>query len=153
MKIYFASTLLLINLLFALTVNDTLLSQTVSKPSNNKIVTKRIPDRLVTIWITSLEMIRFENRSIASLKKTITEHLHELQEVYETNKTKNDILGGDIHLRFTIAPSGKILMIKTISSTFESNSLSRRINNKVKRWKYHKIKMGNTVVSLKLNFH
>ncbi len=146
-------TLILLSFLCSAETNDSLLQKAVTKASDEKIVATKIPTRPVTIWVISLKILRYENRSIATIKRVVTQRLHELVKVYNENNINGDNLGGNIHITFTIAPSGKVIKSETISSTFQSKVLSGSIRNKMRRWKYERIKRGNVVVSLELNFH
>ena len=59
---------------------------------------------------------------------------------------------GKVTLKFTIAPGGEIISIALASSTTGYSEFDNEIKNTVGRWKFSKVKSGNTTVTIPFTF-
>jgi TonB family protein len=75
-----------------------------------------------------------------------------LRTIYNKYLKTDPNLKGKVTLKFTIAPSGDSISISIASSTTGNSAFDKDIMNTVKRWKWKKIKSGNTTPTIPFNF-
>ncbi len=91
-------------------------------------------------------------RSRNSIMRVIRSRTPGLRHIYNKFLKYNPGFAGKVSLRFTIAPSGKIIKISHVSSTTGVALFDAAIKNKVKHWNFNKIKSGNTVITVPFTF-
>ena len=64
----------------------------------------------------------------------------------------NKLFQGKVTLKFTIAPGGEVISISIASSTTGYGEFDGEIKNAVSRWKFSKVKSGNTTVTIPFTF-
>ena len=91
-------------------------------------------------------------RSRNSIMRVIRSRTPGLRHIYNKFLKYNPGFAGKVSLRFTIAPSGKIIKISHVSSTTGVALFDAAVKNKVKKWNFNKIKSGNTVITVPFTF-
>lgn len=91
-------------------------------------------------------------RSKSSIMRVVRARTPGLRHVYNKFLKSNPGFSGKVTLRFTISPSGKIIKISKVSSTTGVSGFDSAIKNKVRMWKFEKIKSGNTTVTIPFTF-
>ena len=92
------------------------------------------------------------NRSASDIIKIARRRAPGLRHVYNKNLKKNPGLQGEIALKFTIAPEGKITDVSIVSSTTQNSKFDAEIQQLVGSWVFHRVKSGNTIVSIPFTF-
>jgi TonB family protein len=92
------------------------------------------------------------SRSASEIMKVVNSRTPGLRSAYNKALRKTPGFSGKVTLRFTISPSGKIIKMNKVSSTTGNAQFDSAIMKKVKRWKFKKIKSGNTTVTIPFTF-
>ena len=92
------------------------------------------------------------SRSAADIMKVVRQRTPGLRHVYNKHLKKVPGFQGKVTLKFTIAPGGEIISIATVSSTTGNSEFDNEIKNTVGRWKFSKVKSGNTTVTIPFTF-
>ena len=92
------------------------------------------------------------SRSAADIMKVVRQRTPGLRHVYNKHLKKVPGFQGKVTLMFTIAPGGEIISIATVSSTTGNSEFDNEIKNTVGRWKFSKVKSGNTTVTIPFTF-
>ena len=91
-------------------------------------------------------------RSKNSIMRVIKARQPGLRYIYNKYLKKHPGFSGKVTLRFTIAPSGSIIKIAIANSTTGIPAFDKEVKNKVRRWKFEKIKSGNTTITVPFSF-
>ena len=91
-------------------------------------------------------------RSATDIMKVVRQRTPGLRHVYNKYLKKRAGFQGKVTLRFTIAPGGEIISIALVSSTTGYSEFDNEIKNTVGRWKFSKVKSGNTTVTIPFTF-
>ncbi len=92
------------------------------------------------------------NRSKASIMRVVRRRSPGLRHIYNKYLKKHPGFAGKVNLRFTIAPGGKIIKISIVGSSTGVRGFDNEVKNKVRRWKFERIKSGNCEVTLPFAF-
>lgn len=92
------------------------------------------------------------SRSAADIMKTVRQRTPGLRHIYNKYTKKKPGFQGKVALRFTIAPGGEVISISIASSTTGYSEFDGEIKNAVSRWKFGKVKSGNTTVTIPFTF-
>ena len=91
-------------------------------------------------------------RAAADIMNTVRQLNPELRIIYKEYLKKKPGFQGKVTLRFTIAPGGEVISISIASSTTGYSEFDGEIKNAVSRWKFGKVKSGNTTVTIPFTF-
>ncbi len=96
--------------------------------------------------------IESSERSVKAIKKILHRKREGLRYLY--NKRVNDgfTSGGEVTMKMTIAPGGKIVDVSIIKSEFTHKSFNDELLKRVKRWKFQKAPRGMTNVICSYDF-
>ena len=92
------------------------------------------------------------SRSATDIMKVVRQRTPGLRHVYNKYLKKKPGFQGKVTLKFTIAPCGEIISIALVSSTTGYGEFDSEIKNSVGRWKFSKVKSGNTTVTIPFTF-
>lgn len=92
------------------------------------------------------------SRSAADIMKTVRQRIPGLRHIYHEYLKKKTKFQGKVTLKFTIAPDGEVISISIASSTTGYSEFDGEIKNAVSRWKFGKVKSGNTTVTIPFTF-
>ena len=92
------------------------------------------------------------SRSAADIMKTVRQRTPGLRHIYNKSLKEKPGFQGKVTLRFTIAPGGEVISISIASSTTGYGEFDGEIKNAVSRWKFGKVKSGNTTVTIPFTF-
>ena len=92
------------------------------------------------------------SRSAADIMKVVRQRTPGLRHIYNKFLKKKPGFQGKVSLKFTIAPDGGITSIKKVSSTTGYGEFDDEIKSAVSRWKFSKVKSGNTTVTIPFTF-
>ena len=92
------------------------------------------------------------SRSATDIMKVVRQRTPGLRHVYNKYLKKMPGFQGKVTLKFTIAPGGEIISIAQASSTTGYSEFDNEIKNTVGRWKFSKVKSGNTTVTIPFTF-
>ena len=93
-----------------------------------------------------------ESRSAEDIMEIVNKRTPGLEKIYNKFLEKRNGFAGKVSLKFTIAPSGKIISISIASSTTGYSEFDSEIKNAVSRWTFNKVKSGNTTVTIPFTF-
>ena len=88
------------------------------------------------------------SRSAADIMKVVRQRTPGLRHIYNKCLKKKPGFQGKVTLKFTIAPGGEVISISIASSTTGYGEFDGEIKNAVSRWKFSKVKSGNTTVTI-----
>ena len=91
-------------------------------------------------------------RSAADIMKVVRQRTPGLRHIYNKFLKKKPGFQGKVTLKFTIAPGGEIISISIASSTTGYGVFDGEVKNAVSRWKFSKVKSGNTTVTIPFTF-
>ena len=91
------------------------------------------------------------NRFASDIMKIIRQRTSGLHFVYD-KYLKKPGFHGKITLKFTIAPEGKITDVSIVSSTTQNNKFDAEIQQLVGSWVFHRVKSGETTVTIPFTF-
>ena len=91
-------------------------------------------------------------RSAADIMKVVRQRTPGLRHIYNKFLKKKPGFQGKVTLKFTIAPGGEIISISIASSTTGFGEFDGEIKSAVSRWKFSKVKSGNTTVTIPFTF-
>lgn len=92
-------------------------------------------------------------RSAASILRVVRQHMPGLRHTYNKHLKKNPGFRGKIHIKFEIAPSGKVIRVSLVSSTTGVSAFDGEIKTKVRRWRFEPISgKGNDIVTIPFTF-
>lgn len=94
-----------------------------------------------------------EGRAAPDIMKVLRRRVPELRLIYNKHLEKKPGFEGKIVIEFTITPKGKITNISIVSSNTYFEEFDSEIVKAVSRWKFPKIKSGNTMVKLPFLFY
>ena len=92
------------------------------------------------------------SRSAADIMKVVRQRTPGLRHIYNKCLKKKPGFQGKVTLKFTIAPGGEIISIAIASSTTGYGEFDGEIKSAVSRWKFSKVKSGNTTVTIPFTF-
>ena len=92
------------------------------------------------------------NRFASDIMKIIRQRTPGLHFVYDKYLKKNPGFHGKITLKFTIAPEGKITDVSIVTSSTQNSKFDAKIQQLVGSWVFHRVKSGNTIVSIPFTF-
>ena len=92
-------------------------------------------------------------RSTADIMKVVRQRTPGLRHIYNKFLKKKPGFNGKVTLKFTIAPGGEIISISIASSTTGYGEFDGEVKNAVSRWKFSKVKSGNTTVTIPFTFY
>ena len=92
------------------------------------------------------------SRSAADIMKVVRQRTPGLRHIYNKFLKKKPGFQGKFTLKFTIAPGGEIISISIASSTTGYGEFDGEVKNAVSRWKFSKVKSGNTTVTIPFTF-
>ena len=92
------------------------------------------------------------SRSAADIMKVVRQRTPGLRHIYNKFLKKKPGFQGKVTLKFTIAPGGEVISISIASSTTGFGEFDQEIKTAVSRWKFGKIKSGNTTVRIPFTF-
>ena len=92
------------------------------------------------------------SRSAADIMKVVRQRTPGLRHIYNKFLKKKPGFQGKVTLKFTIAPGGEIISISIASSTTGYGEFDGEIKGAVSRWKFSKVKSGNTTVTIPFTF-
>ena len=91
-------------------------------------------------------------RSATDIMKVVRQRTPGLRHVYNKYLKKKPGFQGKVTLKFTIAPGGEVISIAVVSSTTGYSEFDGEIKSAISRWKFSKVKSGNTTVTLPFTF-
>lgn len=92
------------------------------------------------------------SRSAADIMKVVRQRTPGLRHIYNKFLKKKPGFQGKVTLKFTIASGGEVISISIASSTTGYGEFDGKIKNAVSRWKFGKVKSGNTTVTIPFTF-
>lgn len=92
------------------------------------------------------------SRSAADIMKVVRQRTPGLRHIYNKFLKKKPGFQGKVTLKFTIAPGGEVISISIASSTTGFGEFDGEIKTAVSRWKFSKVKSGNTTVTIPFTF-
>ncbi len=92
------------------------------------------------------------SRSAADIMKVVRQRTPGLRHIYNKFLKKKPGFQGKVTLKFTIASGGEVISISIASSTTGYGEFDGEIKNAVSRWKFSKVKSGNTTVTIPFTF-
>jgi TonB family protein len=92
------------------------------------------------------------SRSAADIMKVVRQRTPGLRHIYNKFLKKKPGFQGKVTLKFTIAPGGEIISISIASSTTGYGEFDGEVKTAVSRWKFSKVKSGNTTVTIPFTF-
>ena len=92
------------------------------------------------------------SRSAADIMKVVRQRTPGRRHIYNKFLKKKPGFQGKVTLKFTIAPGGEIISISIASSTTGYGEFDGEIKTAVSRWKFSKVKSGNTTVTIPFTF-
>ena len=92
------------------------------------------------------------SRSAADIMKVVRQRTPGLRHIYNKFLKKKPGFQGKVTLKFTIAPGGEVISISIASSTTGYGEFDGEIKSAVGRWKFSKVKSGNTTVTIPFTF-
>ena len=92
------------------------------------------------------------SRSTADIMKVVRQRTPGLRHIYNKFLKKKPGFKGKVTLKLTIAPDGEIIKISIASSTTGYGEFDGEIKSAVSRWKFSKVKSGNTTVTIPFPF-
>ena len=92
------------------------------------------------------------SRSAADIMKVVRQRTPGLRHIYNKCLKKKPGFQGKVTLKFTIAPGGEVISISIASSTTGYGEFDGEIKSAVSRWKFSKVKSGNTTVTIPFTF-
>ena len=92
------------------------------------------------------------SRSAADIMKTVRQRTPGLRHIYNKYTKKKPGFQGKVALRFTIAPGGEVTHLFIHSTTTGNKTFDQEIAQAVCRWKFSKVKSGNTTVTIPFTF-
>jgi len=92
------------------------------------------------------------SRSAADIMKVVRQRTPGLRHIYNKFLKKKPGFQGKVTLKFTIAPGGEIISISIASSTTGYGEFDSEVKTAVSRWKFSKVKSGNTTVTIPFTF-
>ncbi len=92
-------------------------------------------------------------RSTADILRVIRQHSPGLRHTYNKHLKTNPGFSGKVTVRFTIAPSGKIIQLDIVSTTTGVSEFDSEIRGKIMSWRFEQIKgTGNDIVTVPFTF-
>ncbi len=92
------------------------------------------------------------SRSASDIMKVVRQRTPGLRHIYNKHLKKKPGFSGKVTLRFTIAPGGDVISISIASSTTGYGEFDNEVKKAVGRWKFSKVKSGNTTVTIPFTF-
>ena len=92
------------------------------------------------------------SRSAADIMKVVRQRTPGLRHIYNKFLKKKPGFQGKVTLKFTIAPGGEIISISIAYSTTGYGEFDGEVKTAVSRWKFSKVKSGNTTVTIPFTF-
>jgi len=91
-------------------------------------------------------------RSAVSIMRTVHSRTPGLRHIYNKYLKSNTGFGGKITFKFSISAVGKITKIQIVSSTTGVGSFDKEIKNKIRRWRFEKVKECASSVTVPFTF-
>lgn len=93
-----------------------------------------------------------KTRSKEEIMQVVNANMPSLKVLYNKYLKQKPGFSGKVVLKFTIAPSGKIIKIDIKSSTTGYKEFDKAIKDSVATWKWKAVKDGNTTPTIPFNF-
>ena len=119
------------------------------KPPNSKGLVE-FPDREK---IQVAEESSLDKESVFNVLASYTPGLRHIYSIKYLMKNPDKHFDGEIVFRLTIVADGSIKDIQIISSTTDYTEFNEEIKKAVSRWKFPKVKSGETVVTFPVRFY
>lgn len=92
------------------------------------------------------------SRSVSEIMAVVRSRTPGLRHIYNKHLKQRPGFSGKVTLKFTIAPGGSVISISIVSSTTGFGPFDSAIKTAVSRWRWKKIKSGNTTVTIPFTF-
>lgn len=92
------------------------------------------------------------SRSKSEIQKAIMQRTPGLRHIYNKFLKKKPGFAGKVTLTLSIAPDGEVVKISVASSTTGYKAFDDEIKTAVSRWKFSKVKSGNTTITVPFTF-
>lgn len=92
------------------------------------------------------------SRSAADIMKVVRQRTPGLRHIYNKFLKHRPGFAGKVTLKITIAPDGEVSKISVASSTTGYKDFDGEIKSAVSRWKFGKVKSGNTTMTIPFDF-
>lgn len=93
------------------------------------------------------------SRPAADIMKVLRQRTPGLRHIYNKYLKQKPGFQGKVVLKFTITPGGEIISISIASSTTGFGEFDDEVKIAVSRWKFNKVKSGNTTVTIPFTFN
>ena len=93
-----------------------------------------------------------EKRAASDIMRVIKKRTPRLKNIYNATLKVKPGLQGKVTLKFTINPDGKIISMSIVSSTTGDADFDKKIKADVSKWKFDRVKSGNTTVTIPFTF-
>lgn len=114
---------------------DEYIEELASEPDRKIVRAEIMADAKAELWSDSSEKgKRIGTRDINHVNAVIYSHNASIQYCYERHLQENPNLKGKLVVRFTIAPSGKVIDAQIVSSTLNNSALEQCILSRIYRW-------------------
>lgn len=90
--------------------------------------------------------------SLSDVMKVVRQRTPALQRIYGKYAKKNPGFGGVVTLKLVISPKGAVSKISVAESTTDFAAFDKEVKGAVNRWKFGKVKSGNTTVTIPFSF-
>jgi len=91
-------------------------------------------------------------RTSTDIMRVVRQRTPGLRHIYNKLLKRKPGFKGKVSLKFVVAPDGYISGIRVVSSTTNFSEFDNEIKTAVSRWKFSRIKSGNTTVTIPFNF-
>ena len=118
-------------------------------PQNSKGLVE-FPDREK---IQVAEESSLDKESVFNVLASYTPGLRHIYSIKCLMKNPDKHFDGEIVFRLTIVADGSIKDIQIISSTTDYTEFNEEIKKAVSRWRFPKVKSGETIVTFPITFH
>jgi TonB family protein len=93
-----------------------------------------------------------QSRSKSDVMRVVRARTPGLRHIYNKHLKDKPGFAGKVTLKFTISPGGDVISISIVSSSTGYGAFDNAVMNQVKKWKWNKIKSGNTTVTIPFTF-
>ena len=119
----------------------------------NQSKSKGLVDFPVREKISVVEKSSLDKESVFKVLVSFTPGLRHIYSIKYLMKNPDKHFDGEIVFRLTIVADGSIKDIQIISSTTDYTEFNEEIKKAVSRWKFPKVKSGETVVTFPVRFY
>ena len=93
-----------------------------------------------------------QGRSMREVMRVINSRMPGLRHIYNKHLKTKPEFAGKVTLRFDILAGGSVVNISIVSSSTKYTAFDVDIKNKVRRWRFPKIKSGTTTITVPFTF-